>query len=56
MPSVVEMRNYVAIIAWEMGLDDANDDVVSVATQAVQVSWILLTQEGRCFTFTFSSE
>jgi len=38
MPSVNEMRNYVAIIAWELGLDDVTDDVITLATLAVRVS------------------
>ena len=38
IPSVEEMRNYVSVITWEMGLDDATDDVMAYATEAVRVS------------------
>ena len=37
IPSADDMRNYVAIIVWELGLDDVSDDVIALATLAVRV-------------------
>lgn len=42
IPSVEEMKNYISVITWEMGLDDATDDVMAYATEAVRVGELFM--------------
>nr|CAB3266782.1 transcriptional adapter 1-like [Phallusia mammillata] len=37
VPTVSEMIGFVSVVSWEMGLDEATDDVVAIATDAVHI-------------------
>ncbi|XP_076823407.1 transcriptional adapter 1-like isoform X2 [Clavelina lepadiformis] len=37
IPSVEEMSRFVSVISWELGLDDATDDAIALATDAVHI-------------------